>query len=500
MHSRYDFTVVLTYDQIHSSYASLGRDFKTTFDDLVKRLNCQQEEANALRRQILAANQELVAANQRTQDHLAGFMAQEQASADKEREALLTQITALIQSSADAQATRIDGQLQNLGGSISSANAEHLKAQESYCQGMDSWTDQSKDIVGSILKSRDSVKTKVKADFASANEHTTSLRQNTTSVHDSTVRIVADQMSHMDTQLQSLDHIVARVRAQNDAHHAAHVSSLSDLSSAVQTSYTSVGDHFATSFSRIQALGADMSAQTSSLQATLPTLSPESHIREPLRSLRDDINHQALLEYQPTGETPQRNQYSFPLSLPRTESHDILLSRLCDRSNSATDPPRSPSKGMVFADSRPGTGTGLVGEDEEEQVALLPSQSRPTSSAGPGLRELDVNALAGAQGNGGTTASSPITTASSTSKTPVGGKDASRPAMLKRQTTTALHAHASAAEESRLPLKKAARMTVAGLGGGVADRENLPAAGQDFSKSTGPGAGTRRGLRSGRST
>ena len=62
----------------------------------------------------------------------------------------------------------------------------------------------------------------------------TSLHTTTTSVHDSTVSIVAAQMSHMDTQLHSLDEIVSRVRAQNNAHHAAHTSSLGSLSSTVQ--------------------------------------------------------------------------------------------------------------------------------------------------------------------------------------------------------------------------------------------------------------------------
>ncbi|KAJ9644122.1 Kinesin- motor protein [Coniosporium tulheliwenetii] len=461
---------LLIYAQIHSSYASLGRDFKSTFDDLVKRLNQQQDEANALRQRILTANQELVAANHRTQDHLVEFMAQERVRAGKERQVLLTQITTLIQSTADGQETRIDGQLRALGGSIGSANTDHGKAQETYCQEMDDWSSKSKDIVGGILKSRDSVKTKIKADFAFANDHTTSLRQNTTSVHDNTVRIVADQMSHMDTQLQSLDHIVARVRAQNDAHHAAHVSSLADLSSAVQTSYTSVGDHFTTSFSRIQDLGTDMEARTSQLHDTLPALSADADIRQPLRSLREDIAHQALMEYQPTGETPQRTQYAFPLSLPRTESHEVLISRLRGRSNSATDAHRSPSKGIVFTNARP----AAAADDDEDAVSLLPApptQSRPTSSSAAqppapnSLRELDINALPTAAA---ATQSSPISSAA-VPKTPVAAAVA--PPLLKRGTTAP-----GPEKESRLPTKKAGRMTVAGIGG--ADRENLPVGGE----------------------
>ncbi len=472
---------LLTSAQIHSSYASLGRDFKSTFDDLVKRLNQQQEEANALRQQILTANQELVASNQRTQNHLVEFTANERERAAKERQALLAQITTLIQSAADSQEARIDGQLRALGGDISSAYADHKNAQDNYSQGMDIWSTNSASIVSSILSSRDAVKTKIKSDFASANTHTTSLRQTTTSVHDTTVRIVADQMSHMDTQLQSLDHIVARVRAQNSAHHTAHVSSLSDLSSAVQTSYDSVGDAFATSFQRVQGLGADMDDRIGGLNATLPALDAEAEIRQPLRELRETLNESALLEYQATGETPQRTSYAFPLSLPRTDAH-AALSGLRRRANSA-NAQMSPSKGRFAADGAYGAVTNA--DDEQDAVSLLPTpelplqpqaqtQMRPPSSSassthGHGLRELDINTLPAATMQSSPSRPSTSTSTASAPKTPVA------PALRRGNTLPVPAAGGEKEKEGRLPTKKAGRMTVAGIGG--ADRENLPVGG-----------------------
>jgi kinesin family protein 11 len=55
------------HTQVHSSYASLGRDFKTTFDDLVKDLNDQQAENERLHQQVLDANVALIAANKTSQ-------------------------------------------------------------------------------------------------------------------------------------------------------------------------------------------------------------------------------------------------------------------------------------------------------------------------------------------------------------------------------------------------------------------------------------------------
>lgn len=444
----------------------------------MKRLNQQQEEANALRQQILLANQKLVASNQQTQNHLVEFTAHERECAATERQALLTQITTLIQSTADSQEARIDGQLRALGGDISSANADHNKAQETYAQGMDTWSTNSASIINSILTSRDAVKTKIKSDFAAANTHTTSIRGTTTSVHDTTVRIVSDQMSHMDTQLQSLDHIVARVRAQNSAHHAAHVSSLADLSSAVQTSYDSVGDAFTSSFTRIQDLGADVEGRAAELTATLPALDAEAEIRQPLHELREAVKETALMEYQATGETPQRTNYAFPLSLPRTDAQAVL-SGLRRRANSA-NAQMSPSKGRVLAD---GTyGAAADADEDEDVVSLLPTPATqpqtqmrpPSSSAGStqaqGLRELDINALPTAAA----TQSSPSRPSTSTSTTSsVGAPKTPVAPVLRRGNTLPVPAAGGEKEkESRLPTKKAGRMTVAGIGG--ADRENVP--------------------------
>lgn len=291
-------------------------------------------------------------------------------------------------------------------------------------------------------------------------------------------------MAHMDTQLLALDEIVSRVRAQNNTHHTAHVSSLSDLTSTVQTSYSNIGDNFTTSFSRIQALGTDMDARAAILRDTLPDLGVSSEIRQPLQALRDDISSQALQEYVPTGETPQRVQYGFPMSLPRTESHEILISKLRNRSPSKSsdaakaEANRSPSKGRVFTDT-----------DNDEETTLVPStgRSRPVSATGngtamSGLRELDVNIVGAAPES--LLLATAVVTSDSTSMPP-----------LKRQNTNPGSVLERGASESRLPTKKGARMTVAGMGA-AQDRENIV----NLSASMGPGSGMSRRLRSQGST
>lgn len=278
-------------------------------------------------------------------------------------------------------------------------------------------------------------------------------------------------MGHMDTQLQSLDSIATRLRDQNNAHHTAHTNSLASLASTVQSSYDSIGEHLATSFTRVQELNSDMNAQTAALQETLPALSEDADVRKPLRALREEVESQDIMEYAPTGETPQRSSYSYPSTLPRTEGREQLIARLrgSGLADSTTpegtpEPARSPTKTMVFNDSIP----------LEEELSLVPSAKLSPPLMNNGLRELDVNTI----GQDNTNTGLPVT---------VG--ETMPPPPLKRQNTNGLDKSAGA--DTKLPMKmRKARMTVAGLGSGIAaqDRENAPIT--NFSASV--GAGGRR--------
>ncbi|KAF2088802.1 kinesin-domain-containing protein [Saccharata proteae CBS 121410] len=471
------------HTQLHLSYASLGKDFKTTFDDVVKQLEEQQIEVEGLRQQISQANTQAIGANKNTQARLNSVIETEKEKAAAERQQLLTQITALLDSNAAAQEKRLTEAVVGVNEEIDSANTNFESANQAYNQGMDGWVTNNADFLNNVVKSRENVKTKIKGDFAAANAHTTSLRETTSAVHGQTVEIVNSQMAHMDEQLHSLDDIVARIRAQNDMHHASHTSSLSALASTVQTSYENIGNHFTTSFSRVQDLGADMESKTASLQATLPTLASDAEIRTTLRNLREEISRTQLQEYAPTGETPARVSYTYPTVLPRTESRDHLLAKLRGESTSpdvfsappalfsttteaetpTASPQRTTSKGMIFTDAEPTT----------EQDT---KPSRPTSQTG--LRELDPNTLPAPQ----TSISAPPTTILNLNDSVIAVPGSTQQPPLKRQNTT------GNANGSKLPQKKKTRMTVAGAGGPL-DRENFPVSTvggkEDFSRSVG---------------
>ncbi|KAF2110195.1 P-loop containing nucleoside triphosphate hydrolase protein [Lophiotrema nucula] len=459
------------HTELHSSYATLGREFKTTFDDLTKSLVEQQTENERLHHQIIDANVALAGANTAAQCRLVEVIDEEKLKAAEERQQLLVQISSLLSASAESQEKRLSDRISKVTEDARAAQAIHDVKQETYSESMGAWTSRSKVILAGVTKSRDGVKTRIKSDFAAATQHSTSIKDTTTSVHASTVKIVEAQMEHMDTQLHSLDEIVTRVREQNNAHHAAHTSSLNALSSNVQASYSSIGDHFSTSFTRVQSLESDVSAQATALKETLPALEEDATIRAPLRELRDQIGEQHLIEYNPTGQTPARVTYSIPSTLPRTETHEDLLSRFRDRPVSS-DSTRSPTKGLVFNDAT----ASNKGDDTltlfSSSTFGKPNFSRSTTA--PSLRELDINVVAQEQ--------SPLSLVSPTEK------PGNAPPLKKQNRGDG--------DGTKVPMKKMGRKTVTGLAAsrGADDRENLTIT--NFSASVGPGVVGGRKLRS----
>lgn len=454
--------------QLHASYQALGREFKNTFVDLTKSLHEQQAENERLHQQVLQANTALVQANKSSQGRLLKVIDEEKQKSVEERQQLIAQVASLINATGDANDKRLNERMNDVCEEIGDANASFETEQSVYSEGMDNWVEKSKGILAGISRSQDAVKTKIKGDFSAVTQQSTSIMNTTTSVHESTVKIVEAQMAQMDTQLNSLDDIMSRVREQNDAHHTAHTSSLSALSSTVQSSYSSIGEHLSTSFARVQALESDVAAQTTALKATLPALEEDANIRAPLHELRSRIESQDLLEYNPTGETPQRVNYTIPDKLPRTEGYESLLSRL-------RDPPvpaeaRSPTKALVFNDMENESNDDIFGSATKPLFGRSVSAHSATMTQGTSLRELDVNVVAQESHT------QPLPLVSHSDSTVMAA-----PPMKKQR-----------GEDTKLPMKRMTRKTVGGEGKG--DRENLTIT--NFSSSIGPGLAKGRVLRS----
>lgn len=361
-------------DQLHTSYSSLGKDFKNIFEELVKHVNSQKAEMDELRQKASAASQAAIQVDDDVSARLDVCLKEEREQAAHDREDLLLQITNLVNRSGEVQDSRWQSKINTVRDEITTSRSALKSADKHYCGGMDVWAQKENLLVEEVLKSRDTLKIKMKEDWKAINEHNTSIQATTKSVHEETIRIVDAQMKDMATQMQALDGFVTRARSQNERHHSTHVESLSGLASTVRESYSGIGDHFVSTYDRVRDIGKDISTQSTALSVTLTPLA--STIQQPLSELRANITDAPLKEYTPTGETPRKTQYQYPNTLPRTQPHSTLLGK-----QSLTSPSRSPSKAMVYTDAPPPS-------DEPQPPSTSPSKE---TNLGASLREVSLN-------------------------------------------------------------------------------------------------------------
>lgn len=211
-------------------------------------------------------------------------------------------------------------------------------------------------------------------------------------MHEETVRIVDEQMKHLDVQLQALDEILSKVRDQNTRHHDAHIDSLSGLSSSVKQSYASIGVHLMESSGRAQTFEADFKTRASSVAEFVPPLNRD--VSAQLSELRENILNAPLVEYSPTGQTPQKQQYQYQSTLPRTEAHEQLLRTYRGIPDLVPSPelgslPPSPSKTAIYTDADAAEPISDGSSPVTNKKPLRPESSHSS------LRELDANIVPG---------------------------------------------------------------------------------------------------------
>ena len=308
-------------------------------------------------------------------------LVEERAQASEDRQSLLVQITTLINKSGEAQNARWDSKINEVRKDVSCSRTALQNADADFSSGMDMWSQKEGLLVEEVLNSRDALKGKMKDDWKAINERNSSIQATTKSVHEETIRIVDAQMKDMATQMQALDDFVTRARSQNERHHSTHVESLSGLASTVRQSYSSISDHFSSTYDRVRGIGGDVSSQSDGLQATLPPLA--FTIQRPLTDLRFNIASAALEEYATTGETPRKTQYQYPKNLPHTQSHDKLLGKAGSspqKSASAPSPTKSPSKAVVYTDA-PTSMTAATSPSKDPNPASLREVSLNVNAA-----------------------------------------------------------------------------------------------------------------------
>lgn len=135
------------------------------FDGVVNHLHEQKTEISQLRSQLQQANQETIEANRKASSQLAQSMEEENATAEAERDQLLSQIKILMDESRQRQFGRMKSKFDGVRVDISSSGDALEQATTQHDRHVDEWVFKSEQFAKDVTASRDEVKTKMQNDW-----------------------------------------------------------------------------------------------------------------------------------------------------------------------------------------------------------------------------------------------------------------------------------------------------------------------------------------------
>ena len=300
-------------------------------------------------------------------------------------------------------------------------------------------------------------------------------------MHEETVKIVDAQVMQMAIQMAALDEFVTRARTQNDGHHTDRMQTLEIVVNRARDRFAVLEKDSHASMATIVAIAEEQKQQGANLDKLVGSFQGDT--QWPLQNLKADLSGATLADYIPTGQTPQKRDWSYPTQLPRTENHEAIVAKLrglpdpslIAKTPSSTRSPKkqasprkapaspskipSPSKTKVFTDIEMPKAPVFSSSYAHTQTAVT---SIPLNDAKAGLREVDIN-VANSTRLPASSHSAPSSVSEEKSvlldfSKSVGSGSHQPP--LKR------HATANAVVDSRLPTAKLtrSRSTVAAIG------------------------------------
>lgn len=131
----------------------------------MKQLNHQQTEAETLHCQLSEAGAALAHADETSSAKLSAVLSEEKTKAEDEQATLISQITTLVHNQTQAREKRLEVRVASLQSEISASHEAYRHQQITYDNSMAMWSTKQASLVDDLLKSRESVKSKIKKDW-----------------------------------------------------------------------------------------------------------------------------------------------------------------------------------------------------------------------------------------------------------------------------------------------------------------------------------------------
>jgi kinesin family member 11 len=231
----------------------------------------------------------------------------------------------------------------------------------------------------------------------------TAIQASTKAVYGETVKIVDAQVQEMSTQMAALDEFVTRARTQNDESHNDHLEGLTQFQSEVLQLQGEVAENLEQRANDLQVLANEHSSSNAELLECTNAFGAEA--KEALQSIRTQIDEHSMRDYEPTGETPQKKNWSLPSDLPSTANHQSIIARMRGLPDPGLDstsrtPARSPKKQGSPRKSPTKSRSPKKGKVYADKMGIRPLMLDNMTEPIKGLKEVDMNVVAGANGLG----------------------------------------------------------------------------------------------------
>lgn len=135
------------------------------FDNVVTHVHNQKTEISELRSQLQQANQQTIEANRRASSQLTQSLEEEHASAEAERDQLMSQMKGLMDESRQRQFNRLKGRFDGVRTDLSSSGDALEQATTHHDRHVDEWVFRAEQFAKDVTASRDEVKTKMQTDW-----------------------------------------------------------------------------------------------------------------------------------------------------------------------------------------------------------------------------------------------------------------------------------------------------------------------------------------------
>lgn len=118
-----------------------------------------------MRQQLYAASELALQSNVAVSSRLEEVLREERQQAATDRQSLLSQISSLVTSQGETQDQRIAVKIAEVQKSVLSAKETFEVSRAQYGQGMDSWNEKEGKLAEDVLRSRETLKSKLKEDW-----------------------------------------------------------------------------------------------------------------------------------------------------------------------------------------------------------------------------------------------------------------------------------------------------------------------------------------------